>query len=115
MEGAAGMPEKAAPVPSAAPGLPLLAESLRTVGYSGPALRAVLGVSGDLPIGAADLAVYERRLAAFEMPLGDVIALLTLGWPRPTANSGRPWSSATQRATFPVPRPKRCASRPGSP
>ncbi|HZZ95639.1 MAG TPA: methyltransferase [Jatrophihabitantaceae bacterium] len=81
MEDAGPLPEEATAPPSLVPGLPGLAESLATVGYSSSGLHAVLG-NADLLATPADLAIYERRLASAAGPLADVIALLALGWPR---------------------------------
>jgi SAM-dependent methyltransferase len=77
------LPEGAAPAPAVVTALPQLADRLRAVGYSGDALRAVLGVDGGVSTAPGDLVVHERRLAAAPGPLADLIALFTLGWSRP--------------------------------
>lgn len=75
----------AVPAPSTVPGLPELAEGFRGAGYSSTGLLAVLGVDGGVATAPGNLVVHERRLAAAPGPLADLVALLTLNWPRSAA------------------------------
>jgi methylase of polypeptide subunit release factors len=58
-------------------------DALDRAGYRVAQLSDLLGVRDELSARAADLVVYERRLAAAPGALADVVALFALSWPVP--------------------------------
>jgi methylase of polypeptide subunit release factors len=65
--------------PFVVPGLPAVAEMLDRSGYRPDPVRALLGVGGDIPVNATDVAIYQRRLVANPGTLADLVAVFALG------------------------------------
>ncbi|HTR69537.1 MAG TPA: methyltransferase [Mycobacteriales bacterium] len=73
--------------PDHPPGLSGLRVAFHAAGYRPPGVQSLLGLSGEVGVTPAELVIHERRLASNAGPLADLVALLTLGAPVPTARA----------------------------